>query len=151
MFPKPISYILALGCAVSLNTVSVSAQESLTPAIITNTFPASSFSLPASLATIGAPLTPAIITNTFSASPYILPSSLASFGTPGVSSSSQAPASTSAASTSTSSGTRTTSQTSSGTQSAAATSSSSAAGKIERGSWAGAVAIGVIGWLGVLV
>ncbi|KAG4438390.1 hypothetical protein IFR05_006152 [Cadophora sp. M221] len=140
-------YILALGCA-----SMVFGQEttpSPTPAVFTNTFSASPFTLPPSLATIGTSLTPAVITNTFSASPYILPSSLASLST--TISSSQTPATTRAVSTS--GGTRTTSQTATGTESAATTtSSSSAARKLDQKSWVGpAAVVGVVGWLGYFV
>ncbi|KAH6724467.1 hypothetical protein BKA61DRAFT_665157 [Leptodontidium sp. MPI-SDFR-AT-0119] len=134
MFFKPLQYILALSCASSLTmVVSQETTPSLTPAVFTNTFSASPFTLPPSLATIGTSLTPAVFTNTFSASPYTLPPSLASPSTTVVSSSSQTPATTRAVSTA--SGTRTTSQTPTGTESAATTSSSSAARKLDQGSW----------------
>ncbi|KAH7342489.1 hypothetical protein BKA65DRAFT_504215, partial [Rhexocercosporidium sp. MPI-PUGE-AT-0058] len=136
MFFKLHHYILALSCASSLNLVlGQETTPSLTPAIFTNTFSASFYTLPPSLATFGTSLTPAVITHTFSASFYTLPPSLATIGNSVVSSSSSSrtPATTSAASTS--SGTRTTSQTPTGTEAAATTSSSSAAGKLDQGSW----------------
>ncbi|KAH7419539.1 hypothetical protein BKA64DRAFT_737701 [Cadophora sp. MPI-SDFR-AT-0126] len=149
MFLSPLQFIFALSCATSLQTVA--AQESLTPAIITNTFSASPFSLPPSLATIGTSLTPAIITSTFPASSFTLPSSLATIGTSTLASSSRLSTTSSAASTSSGSGTRTTSQTPTGTESAATTSSSSAAGKLDQGVWVGPVLVGLSGLVVYLV
>ncbi|CZS99023.1 hypothetical protein WAI453_008415 [Rhynchosporium graminicola] len=123
-FQNPLQYILALSCAASLTAV-VSAQEMLTPGIITSTFPTS---------------------------PMPSSSSMASQFSTALSSPSPTPTTTGATATATTTGTKTTSRSSTRTHTAAkATGSKSAARKLEYGSWAGPVVLGAVGWLGVVI